>query len=200
MLARFKKSARMLKDPRTLAVTGVLMALYIVLGLFRIQLTQQLRLSISFVAGASIAMLFGPAVAVPAAAACDVLTLLVNPSGAYFWGFTVTAIVNALVYSSLLFDRRAPMHDRERTMGHGRAFFDREDRNLFFRALISRGVIDLLCNTFLNTLWLSMLYGDSMGALLPARAVKNAALFIPEAIILFFALKAVNLAWSQIRR
>ena len=78
MLARFKKSAQMLKDPRTLAVTGVLMALYIVLGLFRIQLTQQLRLSLSFVAGASIAMLFGPAVAVPAAAACDVLTLLVS--------------------------------------------------------------------------------------------------------------------------
>lgn len=200
MFARFKKSAQMFRDVRTLAVAGILIALNVVLGLFRIQITQELRLSIGFVATAALAMLLGPVSAVPAAAIADVLALLLHPSGAYFFGFTVTAMVEALIYSLLLFDRPAPLHGGLREKGHGNSFFVRGDVRLLLRALSAKTLVNLICNVGLNTLWLSMLYGSSMQVLLPARAVKNLAMLIPETLVMFFALKAANIAWRQIKR
>jgi ECF transporter S component (folate family) len=201
MLYRLRKSAQMFRQPRTLAVTGVLLAMNIILGgLLRIQITPQLRMGISFITTAATAMLFGPVAAVPAAAVGDILALALNPSGGYFFGFTVTAMMGALLYSVVLFDRAAPQHDKQTTMGHGRALFDRADRYLLLRAFAAKALVSLVCNVLLNSLWMSILYGDAFAVLLPARLLKNAALLIPETLVLFFALKAAMLAWRQIDR
>lgn len=200
MLLRFKKSAQLLKNVRTIAVTGILIALSVVLEICRIQITQELRISFGFTAMAIIAMLFGPVVAMPAAIAGDLLGLLLNPSGSYFFGFTITAIVSSLIYSLFLFDREAPRHEIAKNMGHGKDPLGRANRSLFIRAFCARALVDLFCNVGLNSIWLSLFYGDSMAVLLPMRALKNAVLLVPEAIVLFFALKAVLYAYKQIER
>ena len=200
MLYRLRKSAQMFRQPRTLAVTGALLAMNIVLGLLRIYITPQLRVGISFVTTAATAMLFGPVAAVPAAAVGDILALALNPTGGYFFGFTLTAMAGALIYSLFLFDRAAPQHDKQTTMGHGRALFGRADRYLLLRALAAKALVSLICNVLLNSLWMSILYGDAIAVLLPARLLKNAALLVPETVVLFFALKAALLAWRQIDR
>ena len=200
MLARLKKSAQLLKQPRTIAVTGILIALSVVLEMCRIQITQELRISFGFTAMAIIAMLFGPAVAVPAAIVGDLLGLVMNPSGGYFFGFTVTAIVSSLIYSVFLFDREVPRHDISRNMGHGNDPLGRDNRSLLIRALCTKTLVNFVCNVGLNSFWLSMFYGNSMKVLLPMRALKNVILLVPEVVVLFFALKAAMYAWKQIER
>lgn len=199
MLARIKKSAQLLKQPRTIAVTGILIALNVVLEMCRIQITQELRISFGFTAMAVIAMLFGPSVSVPAAIVSDLLGLVLNPSGGYFFGFTITAILSGLIYSLFLFDRSAPRHDGH-ALGHGNDPFGKENIHLFLRAFGAKTLVNFVCNVGLNTVWLTMFYGESMRVLLPVRAAKNAILLIPEVFVLFFALKAAMYAYKQINR
>jgi len=200
MLLRIKKSAQLLKKTRTLAVTGILIALSVVLEMCRIQITQALRVSFGFTAMAVIAMLYGPAAAVPAAIVGDLLGLVMNPSGGYFFGFTVTAMVSAMIYSAFFFDRSVPRHDLGKNFGHGTDPLGRANRSLLLRALGAKTLVNLVCNVGLNSLWLSLFYGQTMRVLLPMRAAKNAILLVPEVIVLFFALKAAAYAYKQIDR
>ena len=55
----------------------------------------------------------------------------------------------------------------------------------YWRALLAKGLVNLIGNVLLNTIWLSMLYGDAFTALLPLRLLKNAALCPLEALMLF---------------
>ena len=200
VMMRMKKSAQLLKEPRTLAVSGILIALSVVLGVCRIQVTPELQVNFGFTAMAVIAMLFGPAVSVPAAIVCDVLSLLLNPMGSYFFGFTITAMLSSLIFSLFLFDREAPRHDREYNLGHGKDPLGRDNRSLLIRAFCAKTLINLFCNVLLNSFWLTLYYGQSMKVLLPARILKNAILLVPEVVVLFFALKAARYAWQQIAR
>ncbi len=54
-----------------------------------------------------------------------------------------------------------------------------------WRCAIAKTCINLFCNIGLNTLWTSMLYGKGFMVLLPARAIKNAAMLIPEIVIVY---------------
>ncbi len=95
--------------PRALAVTAVLIAINITLDLLniRIQLTPQLRIGFGFLTSAMVGMLFGPVVAMTAGAATDLLGWLVNNGGgAYFPGFTLTAVLAGLIWGVALYKNR----------------------------------------------------------------------------------------------
>ena len=72
----FKKSAAELKNIKCIAVTGMLIAIAIVLRSIAIQITPDLRIVFSFLAIITIAMLFGPVVAAPAALLTDFIGFL----------------------------------------------------------------------------------------------------------------------------
>ena len=59
------------------------------------------------------------------------------------------------------------------------------------RVVLDKTCINLFCNLGLNTLWLSMLYGDSFLVLLPARAIKNLMMLPFECIALAVVTEAV---------
>ena len=192
---RLKRSAAKLKEVRTLAMAGILIALNIVLNMFTVPITPQLRISFGFIATTAIGMLFGPFVAVPAAAVCDVLGWLIHPTGPYFYGFTLTAMLNALICSLIFFEE----HDRQRILRETERNGRRWTR-LSLLSLASRILVNGISNTLLNTFWLSQLYGKTMEALLPARALKNLIMTVPETVLLVLALGAVCFAWDQVKK
>lgn len=167
----FRSSARNCRNIRALAVTALLMALNFVLDRFSIQLTLELRVGVGFLTSAMIGALYGPVMAMCAGGLTDILSYLLYPrGGAYFPGFTVTAIVAGLIYGLLLYQKRLSLG----------------------RALVTRGLIDLVTNIGLNTLWLSITQGKAMMVLLPARVIKNAILW-PFGSLILFAVGAVVL-------
>lgn len=168
----FTASMQELKSVRCIALTALLISLNVTMDLLniRIWLTPELRVGIGFVLNASIAMLFGPAVGMMAGFCTDVLGYMANPvGGAYFPGYTLTAIVGGLIYGLWLYQRKP---SRARVFG-------------------AKACINLVCNVGLNTLWLSMTGGSAMLALLPARLAKNVLLLPVEAILLYLAVNLV---------
>lgn len=161
----FRQSARQFHHPRTLALTALLVALNLTLDALniRIQLTPQLRISLGFVALAMVGMLFGPITAMTAGAASDFVGwLLNNGGGAYFPGFTITAILAGLIWGVALYQK--PLR--------------------WYRVLAAKLTINVLLNILLNSFWLYLYYGKAFQlATLPLRIGKN-LLMLPLEVFL----------------
>lgn len=166
----FSRSARLLSNTRALTMAAMLIALNVALSSVRVQITPELRLSIGFVTQAAAGMLLGPVVAMLTGAAGDIVSLICFPTGAFFPGYTLTAVVGGLLYGLMLFGR---------------------PRIGYLRALAAKGVVSLACNILLNTLWLTMTTGRGMLALLPARLIKNLCLLPVEALLLYMTATTV---------
>lgn len=168
----FLDSARESKKTRTLVLTALFIALNVamdVLGL-RIQLTQELRISFGFLTNAMIGMLFGPVVGLTAGAATDILSYLMHPAGAYFPGFTLTAMLGGLFYGLGLYKHKM-------TIG---------------RALLTKTAVSLFLNICLNSLWLKLLYGKALMIILPARIGKNLMALPFEVALLYLVGRIVE--------
>lgn len=109
-------------------------------------------------------MLFGPVVGSVFAGTMDILKYLIKPTGAFFPGFTLIAMLAGLIYGS---------------------FYYKKELN-FWRVLAAHITVALICNVLLNTWCLSILYGKAFAVLLPARLVKNAIMCPIDALFLSY--------------
>ena len=98
MTKQFVNSAKELKKLKTIVITGLLIAIGIVLGQFSIQISQSTKIGISFIATQLTAMLFGPVVGAIFGGIMDVLKFLMKPDGGFFFGYTLTAIISGFIY------------------------------------------------------------------------------------------------------
>jgi ECF transporter S component (folate family) len=101
----FKDSAKELKSTQCIVVTGMLIAVYIVLaGLGNIYIIPGvLRINFGFLALATIGMLYGPTVAVIAAIPCDLFALFVRGTGGFLPVFTLILMFNGFIYGIFLY-------------------------------------------------------------------------------------------------
>lgn len=174
---RLRASARALRNVKSIAMIGLLTALQIVLSMTTdIMITTDIRLSLHFLTVAACGMLFGPLAAAAQGAICDVLVAFIAPKGAFFPGFTLSALVGGLIYGLLLYQRPWT----------------------WWRLLLAKGLVNLVVNVGLNSLWISMMQGSAMNALIPVRLLKNllslpleAALLIALGVVLRRLLKAM---------
>ena len=162
---------------RSLISTALFIAIAVLLNFLRVYLTVSLRISTSFLAIAATGMLFGPFPAMAAGGITDLISVWLSGQQPYP-GFTLTAVLGGLIYGLLLY---------------------KKDRLLVVRVIVAKGLVNVFCNMLLNTLWLQNLTGASFLALLPARAVKNVVLWLPEAFILYIVLQAVYRVWNATR-
>lgn len=170
IFAKLTRSAKQLSNTRTLTMAALLVALNVALASVRVQITPELRLSIGFITQVAAGLLLGPVVAMLTGAAGDIVALVCFPSGAYFPGYTLTAVVGGLIYGLMLYER---------------------PRVGYLWALMTKAIVSLVCNVFLNTLWLTLTSGSAMLALMPARIIKNLGLLPLEALMLCMTTSAV---------
>lgn len=172
----FRESARVCRNPRTLALAALFIGINITLDLLniRIQITPQLRITFGFLCNASVCMLFGPVTGMMTGVCTDVLGYLMNTGGgAYFPGYTLTAIAGGLIYGLVLY------HPSQR-------------RGIrLAKCFVAKGLINIVCNMGLNTLWLSLTGGDAFLVLFPLRAMKNILLWPIESVVLFAVLEII---------
>ena len=164
VMEKFRASAAEFKKLKTLVVCAMLIALNLIIDSFSIPIGSFVRIGFAFVTIAMAGMLFGPVASMTCAALSDILAAVLIPRGAYFPGFTITAIVGGLIYGLMLYGKKIT----------------------FLRALATKGLVNLFANIILNTLWLSVMYGNSFIAIVGMRILKNAAALAFEAAILFF--------------
>ena len=152
VLRQFADSAASLRRTRTLTTAGILLAIQMVLSSYGvIEVNDSLKISLAHLALAPTAMLFGPVVTGLQGALSDILGFLLKPTGPYFPGFTLSALLGGVIY--------------------GMMFYKTECR--LWQIVLARLLIIVLVNICLNTVFLTMLYGPSRLATLPLRAFKN---------------------------
>ena len=169
-LRKFPDSFREMSKLRTITLIAMLLAVSVVLSFFTIQVSESLRLGLGYLITATMGMLFGPVTAGIAAGVGDIVKYLIKPSGAFFPGLTITAILGGVLYGMVFYHSRVTL----------------------VRAIVAKTLTNVLLNILLNTFWLSIMMGKGFWALVPSRVIKNIALLPVEILLLYSVLRIVT--------
>lgn len=178
----FSRSLGELKNPRCLVLTAMFIAMNITLDLLklRIDIPGFPRIGVGFLTNASIGMLFGPVVCMMMGFCTDVLGFMLNPGtggGGYFPGYTLTAMVAGVIWGVCLY---CPDSKSE-----GKLSF-------LLRTLAARVLITLVCNVFMNTLWLTLQGGKGLWVTLIGRLPAQLLILPIQYLLLLLVLPFVQ--------
>ena len=174
-IAYWRDAAAECKNIRSLAYAAFLCALAIVIEKFNIPLSPALQVSLSFFAIALCSLLTGPVLAV----ACGLLVDLIGAIGSpypFFFGYTLTAILTAVVYALFLYRSNIS----------------------YIRVLLAEIVINFAINAFLGSFWRVTLYQGSFAVYFFLAVVKNLVLLAPEAFLLCSFLQVLAAPLKQL--
>ena len=174
-MQNFKKlyldSINQLKVTRNMAICAMLAALGVVLNFVAsFQLGPYIRISFSDIPNKIVDFLFGPVIGSIFGGVLDILKYLTKPTGPFFFGFTLNAILLGLIYGSLLCNRPVKIG----------------------RIVLCEILEKLIINCGLTTLWLAILYNKGFMVLLPARIVKEIIMIPLDSAILYFSLTIIQ--------
>ena len=150
------------RDIHVLTNAGLLAAAAIVLGFFKISLTEIIEIRFASLPVAIAGYLFGPAIGGTVGALSDLGGYFIKPTGPFFPGFTISSIVSGVIFGLIL-------HGKKPTLQ---------------RILAAQIVYTLVCGIILNSIWLSMLYGNGFIAVLSARLVKELVMIPVQTLML----------------
>ena len=159
------QASRDFTDLRKLTLAGVLLALSVALQLFTIPLAPGLKIQITFIASALSGVVLGPWLAFVRGAAADVIGFFIanTGGGAFYFGYTLSAALGAMVYSLAFYCKR---------ISYARIF----GAKLF---------INLFINAMLGSVWSMHLYGSkTYGGYFAVSLAKNMVLLPFEVIVL----------------
>lgn len=192
----FVKSAKEFRSVKSLAVTGLLIAVSMVIEMYSIDL-QFVKINFAFLAIAAIGMLFGPTVSVFAGLACDVVGYMVHPSGGFLIAYTLVAGLQGLIYGICLYHKA----DNHSIKFVNNLTQNSTDITLYLRATVARLldviVINLLIQTRLN-LHYGFINSDTYGAAIIARIAKNVIELVADIPLLFIILPILLTAYKRI--
>ena len=161
----FLDSYHEFKKVRTITTASMFAAIGVILGAYTIQVGNYLKIGFSGIANQFVYYLFGPVVGCFYGGALDILKYLVKPTGAFFPGWTLSAMAAGVIYG---------------------CFFYKKPLSLV-RVFVAELTVSIICNMLLGTLWLQIMYGKAFFAILPARVIKNLAMW-PVNSLLFYSL------------
>ena len=135
----------------TLVITAFMIALSVVLSKLVSINISFLRIGFGFLPIAVLAILYGPVVAALGYGLADIIGAFLFPTGTFFPGFTVSAVLTGLIFGFVLYNKEVTI----------------------IRALTASALVCLFVNLLLNTYWLTFLLGKGFTVLLASRAVKE---------------------------
>ena len=153
---------------KDLVIMAVLIAVEIVLSRFLSVSAWNTKIGFAFVPVVIAAVLLGPVYAGIVGAVADLLGAVLFPIGAYFPGFTLTAFLTGLVYGLFL--------HKEQTVPR-----------VIGAVAINQGILSL----FLNTFWISVLYGSPFKPLLITRLPQTGILTVVQIVVIIVIAKVI---------
>jgi len=129
-----------------------------------------IRIGLSSLPNRIVDYLLGPVVGASFGAVMNCIKYAARPEGVFFPGFMLSAATASFIYGTLLHNK--PVHA--------------------LNIIVAEILVKLLVNCGLNTLWLSMCYGQNFIALFPIRAIKNLAELPFACFILYGLLKTTE--------
>ena len=150
---------------QTVAFSGLFIAMAAVLSFFKIPITNLIEIRFAIIPLAISGYMLGPVATGIVGGAADVIGYIVKPTGPFFPGFTISNVITGIIFG-LMF------HNKKIT---------------FWRVLIAVIIQSVTVGILLNSLWLSVLYGNAFPVVLAARIVKE-LIMIPVNTAIFMAI------------
>ena len=147
----------------------MLIALDIAISSLFIPVGDNLRIKFDFLSRAVIGMVGGPLLALSSGALVDLLGYIVHPSGAYFPGYTISAMLGSLVYA---------------------LFFYRSKINIV-RIVLAKLTVNAFVNVLLGSVWSTMIGKHGYLYYISSSAVKNAIMLPIECMMLYALFSAL---------
>lgn len=164
--AYWRDAASQLFDIRILCIAAILIAVRVALKSVQIPVGPSLNITVGFFVNALGASIFGPVVALVAAAISDTLGCLIFPQGPYFFPFILEEISGSLLFALFLWRSNITAT----------------------RVILSRfsvvAITNLIINPTLMIWYYDIFYGKSYAFMTIPRVMKNLALFPAEALLL----------------
>ncbi|NCB33207.1 MAG: ECF transporter S component, partial [Erysipelotrichia bacterium] len=95
----WKSSAQKLKSTRYLAIIAAMIAMKTVVSFWYIPVGENLRVGLSFLLVALEAAMLGPIAGMVSGFVTDIVSFIIAPSGPFFFGYTLTAMLGSLCYA-----------------------------------------------------------------------------------------------------
>lgn len=146
---------------RSIALMGLMIALQIVFSRFLSIQTWNLKISFGFLPLVITAILLGPAEAGIVGALADFLGTIIFPTGPYFPGLTLTALITGVVWG-LFFNKKVTLP------------------RVAFAAAINNFIFSMLLNGY----WISILYGSPYLGILQVRLPQACVMFMVEIVMI----------------
>lgn len=165
----FKESALELRDLRVLTTCAVMGALSVALSMVAsIQIGDYLKIGFSALPNQIVDWLFGPVVGCLFGGVMDIVKFIIKPTGAFFPGYTLSAMAAGLIYGVSYYKRKLSI----------------------WRIIITKLIVAMVVNMGMNTLWITMTTGKAFMVLLGSRFLKE-LIDVPVQAVIFFALVAI---------
>lgn len=168
MKEKFSLKGANIRDVRTLTGSALLIALAVIIDFFRLAISNLLEISFEFVAYAVAGILYGPIIGGMVGGISDVIQYVIRPSGPFFPGFTLNAILSGFIFGLFLYNRKITV------------------KRVALAVLVEGLVVTLL----LTPLWLSIMYGAKIFAL--PRIIKFVAMFPLRVALIYGAGKVLE--------
>ena len=150
MTALFRTSMDELRSVRNLTMVALFGCMSVVMGYFTIQIGDFLKIGFSSIVQQFVYYLFGPGTGMLFAGAMDILKFAVRPTGAFFPGYTLNAMLAAVIYGFFYYRQKISLR----------------------RVFAAQLVVALVCNVCLGTLWWHMTTTQAQAAFLPVLGVR----------------------------
>ncbi len=165
------KTVSNLKSLPVLCFCGIMGAASVVLSqVATIRVGDFFRIGFANIPNQIIAFLFGPWVGAIFGGTMDILNWFITPNGAFFPGYTLTAICACFIYGVFLYDRPVKL----------------------WRVIAAEVCVKLFCNLGLNTLWIMMTTGNAFKAIIATRIWGNVGKLPADVAIMMLLLPVIN--------
>lgn len=156
---------------------AMLLALTIVLGRFLSIKTPILTISFGFIGTLTSAIYLGPKWSTLNACLADLIGAIFFPFGAYFPGYTLSAICSGFIYGKILYKG----DDLKKYEGN---------KQLILRLCIASIFVCFFVHGVINTLWIYVTTKKAVLAILPMRALKQ-LIMVPVQVIVMFGIEKI---------
>lgn len=177
MKEMFLSSAEKLKSVRYIAVMAIFIALKAVLSSIFIPVSENLRISITFLLSSSEAIIIGPVAAMASGAITDITGFMLHPTGPFFIGYTVSAMLGGLVYGLFFYCQRITV----------------------LKITLAKLIVNAFVNVLLGSLWSAAMYSKGYLFYAAKSVVKN-ALMLPIEVALMVLLFNLLIPLMENRR
>jgi len=166
----WRSSAQKLKDVKYMAIIALFVAIKTVLSSIYIPVGENLRIGINFIFVAIEASIIGPVAGLASGFVTDIVSWIVFPSGPFFFGYTLTAMLGLFVYGICFYRRKI-------TIKH---------------IIIAKVLTNYLINVLLGSLWSACLYSKGYIYYFTKSLIKNTILLPIEVVILVMAFTIIS--------